>query len=176
MNARTRHLFRPADDAKLAKLWAQQSLTIRQIAEQMGWPERRVKARASHLRKQGQDLPDRRFDAGMARVSSYGQPDEAPAQQPVTVASVSGGLLTLKAYASIADWRARRNATRSVTPIDAPAAPHLGLYRALLPCGQRAAWVSVIPCHADRASLPGLGAQLYASGSGSPAALCAGLA
>jgi hypothetical protein len=175
VNTRTRHLFRPADDAKLAKLWAQQSLTIRQIADQMGWPERRVKARASHLRKQGRELPDRRFDAGMTWRVNHAGPDDAPATQPVTVASVSGGVLTLKAYASTADWRARRNATRTVVPIDVPAAPHLGVYRALLPCGQRSAWVSVIPCHADRATLPGLGAQIHASGSGSPAALCAGL-
>ena len=170
-----RHVFTEDDDLRLQKLWTRMPLlSIRQIADAMGWPERRVKQRACDLRTDGMNLPKRH--AGKTMFSKPVRLEDFPAAQPVTVASVRDGVRTLRRFASVADWRARRLAESVVTtqPMRAKRPAHYGTFRERLEGGRESGWVSVHPTLADGAPMDWRRMLPPPGGGASPAAMCMG--
>jgi len=170
---RERRDFTLEYDTLLTKLWrTMPPLSVRQIAELMGCTERRVRARACALRRQGVDLVRRETGHKLGAATPM-TPEDWPAPQPVTVARRAGDMLMLRVSDSVADWRFGRFGKSVMVPLDAPRPRHLGTFRGLTACGAASPWLSVVPSAADGARFDGRGMGLVLGGS--PAGQCADL-
>jgi hypothetical protein len=171
---RQRRNFTPEYDALLSRLWRQMPpLSVQQIAERMGCTERRVKARACILRKQGKDLAKRAQGVNPGFATPL-MPEDWPTPQPVTIARRDGDRLIMRIFSSVGDWRARRFGRAETAALAAARPRHGGTFRGLTACGAASPWLSVVPSAADGARFDGRAIAPLAASAGSPAAMCVG--